>query len=325
MDHPTQTLSRRCIDSLHEPFPQGRAGRLCGTIIAFQGITKDYHRRQWESLSRKKGEDILELERRVTAILDNWTADATTKAEMRDHFATEKLLTLTSSNIISWTRNQEPRTSREAAQISSRYEASQIPEPAPKSHTPRSDGYKPYRFKPRNNPEESPQEKSKPYPSLSDKPVKQDDRRTWDKEKGPRCFGCQKFGHTAAHCPDKTPEKAPEKTANLGEVAEKENFPMYSGSVNGRRVTRLLRDTGANHSQVHARLVGKHFRNEGWLTVKGVHTSKPLPTTTVTLKINGLKTKVRMLVNENLDFDVLMWNDIPHIDSVTNHEQRRRQ
>ena len=43
---------------------------------------------------------------------------------------------------------------------------------------------------------------------------------TWDKDRGPRCFACQKFGHLATHCPDaKTVPKTKVHEGKLGRMA----------------------------------------------------------------------------------------------------------
>lgn len=119
--------------------------------------------------------------------------------------------------------------------------------------------------------------------------------------------------------------KPTEMTANLGVVLGTAQLPTYGGSVNGRTAKRLVRDTGATMSQVHPRFVGKKFKNEGWLLVTRVHISRSLPTTIVTLKINGAKTRTRMVVNRKLDYDVLMGNDIPDIDATLDRTSIRRQ
>ena len=49
---------------------------------------------------------------------------------------------------------------------------------------------------------------------------KSNDRVTWDKDRGPRCFACQKFGHIATHCPDaKTVPKTKVREGKLGRMA----------------------------------------------------------------------------------------------------------
>lgn len=96
---------------------------LSKELIAFHGITKEYHRSQWDSFTILKDEDPLQTERRAAAIVENWTADARTPQDFRSHFTTHLFLGPLAPDVAAWT---DPQDSREVARITSRFKASQI-------------------------------------------------------------------------------------------------------------------------------------------------------------------------------------------------------
>ncbi len=145
----------------------------------------------------------------------------------------------------------QPKTSAEAAKIASLFwgncrkpkEASRPPfRPRPQGATPQANFHNNL-----NHP-------SKPFKAEKkswDKPV-------WDKEKGPRCFACDEYGHIAVACPKnpsppggiKSEEKSAPKFALAAQLADNPSPVPIAGSLNGVPVSNMVKDNGTNISVI---------------------------------------------------------------------------
>ena len=116
----------------------------------------------------------------------------------------------------------------------------------------------------------------------------------------------------------------------MGVASTHAKLDCYSGTVNGLKVRRLLRDSGSNISFVHPRLVPKNYRDEGSMKIETMDNHVFYrPTTTVDLRVQGIHAKVRMAVDDTLTFDALMGKNIPGIETLQEprlgaREPRRR-
>ena len=103
----------------------------------------------------------------------------------------------------------------------------------------------------------------------------------------------------------------------MGVASTHAKLDCYSGTVNGLKVQRLLRDSVSNVSFVHPRLVPKNYRDEGSIMIEMMDNHVfYCPTTTVDLRVQGVHAKVRMAVDDTFKFDALMGKDIPGIDTL---------
>ena len=217
-----------------------------------------------------------------------------------------------------WVRERNAATGHDAAELACTYFADR---PMVESQPRKFQGYRQgsYRSNP-NRPysrQDSIQEEQR---AKEEKPTekKSNDRVTWDKDRGPRCFACQKFGHIAIHCPDaKTVPKTEVHEGKLWELHQDGRLPVSEGFINGTKAKRLLRDTGCTLSHVHPRMLMEEYENEGDVTVSSIFgKTMVLPTTSMNLKLRGMKWRVRMAVNGLINYDALLGNDIPHLDEA---------
>lgn len=280
---------------------------LTKELSMFNGVSQDYYRQQWESLSAAPDEDPLQTGIKVMTLVDTWTKDCLTVKDIRNHFGKEKLLSLLEPDVASWTRNQHPTDARAASKIASTFKA---------SRTVKKEYSRPTRPRPLANPND-PSTPKQPRPDM---------KASWDSVKGPKCFHCLQWGHIAAKCPAQiggTPPTQPIKSVNMITTSGYSNRKMFGGSLNGHTVCNMTRDTGSDISVIHSRWVQKNFTTLGDVRISTVLCSGQLPTTNVTLKVNGHKIRTRMAVSARISHDVLLGNDIPDIDKILDVKRRR--
>lgn len=204
LDDKSQTFVTTLPRETQEDFDQ-----LSEKLLILNGVTKDYYRQQYEIFSAPPDEDPLQTGIRAQSIVDAWTKKCTTAQEVRDHFATEKLLSSLEEDVATWTRNQLPIDPRPASSIASTYKASRPKKPLPTRGFRSTTSYAP-------------------------RSVKMEKKPEWDKEKGPLCFACGTYGHIAKQCPTKETEKAVEKTVNVGIVPPTSSPTMEVHSTDAR-------------------------------------------------------------------------------------------
>ena len=90
-------------------------------------------------------------------------------------------------------------------------------------------------------PEDGSKPPNKPKLRDTDPATKQ---KSWDPERGPKCYGCQQWGHIRAKCPEA------ESTGYGGQFPHDESQSLWlmDGAVNGNQSQALLLDTGATRT-----------------------------------------------------------------------------
>lgn len=232
--------------------------RLSKSLVGFNGINKDYHRRQWEEMAYKEKSSLMEYYQTVVATLMSWTEDLETRKDVLLHVSLEKFIGTLPPQVSRWIRERKPKTGEEAVELGiSYYAARPPPENQPrKQNDYRQGNYRPF---PNAGRSASKQEEAHGERTTMEEQTKPSDRvQLFDKVRGPRCYRCQKFGHIAPQCPERKSETKQESpVTHKAKMAQGQGASMlatYEGSIDGKPTSKLVRDTGCMLSMVHKRL-----------------------------------------------------------------------
>lgn len=229
MDH----LSQEEVDDFDD---------LAKSLAHFNGINSAYHRRQWENVTWKDKSIPLESFLNLQNINQCWTGHIK-DVKLRDHFTNERFLQVIPHAAMMWVRERRPTTGREAADWTTTYFEDR---PHGEFQPRKSNDFRQGSYRPNSNSKRqySRQEGDQGEQTTKEEGHKPSDRVTWDKERGPRCFTCQKFGHMAPSCPEAKSAPKREQTGTqegkLGELHQNGKLPVSEGSINGSKATRLL-------------------------------------------------------------------------------------
>lgn len=290
---------------------------LCKSLIEYSGINQEYYRKKWEGLAWKDRTPPMEAYMNVYEVGQSWTKDCKTRDDGIDHFIREKFISIMPPAASAWVREREPKTGRQAAELAVTYFAARADsETQPRRQQPFQRG--------QNNLRPNPYA-GRSYPGRDGAGTEPDNppstRRQQDRDNVSRCYRCDKIGHRANQCPERQAniknEKPAIQEAKIAELHDNQELPVFAGSINRRPATRLVRDSGCTHSIIHQRLVDPKFKDEGNAPVRCIHgDTKPLPTTTVRLKLCGRRWDVNMAVTDLGSYDAMLGNDIPNLDRM---------
>ena len=127
----------------------------------------------------------------------------------------------------------------------------------------------------------------------------------FDAIKGPRCFGCNDYGHIAAKCP--------KKIQSLVCYPNLKHSTLFGipGIINGRQVGQMILDTASGITQVHQRWVPKEAMTGGNVRVTGVEgTTHTLLMATVRLQVDDCDQEMPVAVSNKLEYDALLVLDV---------------
>ena len=133
--------------------------------------------------------------------------------------------------------------------------------------------------------------------------------KKWDRERGPKCFNCQKWGHIKARCPEAA------ETINYGgqdqENGDQTQWQM-EGKVNGKPSKKLLLDSGATRTFVHPRmLTDKDMLGWKRLFKTASDNLVQLPMARARIEVEGKQYDLTVAVSDSIELDALLGNDIP--------------
>lgn len=164
-----------------------------------------------------------------------------------------------------WVKKQRPTTFKEVCTLGDMHKESQ---------QDRVDSQK------RPNPYKTPGRRE--YPSTgapTDAPKEEKPR--YIPGKGPLCYWCDEYGHIKAECPKRNPKCL--VTTGGGE----QQMDTYSRIVEGKHAKNILIDPACTLSQVHPDFVSTDFAPIRKITLMGATGTSELPTTRVTIELEG--------------------------------------
>lgn len=218
-------------------------------------------------------------------------------AELADFIKREKMISVLPTNIQTWVKRGTPHKATDVTNLIDTYLDS-LP----------TSTYQPTRA---NYLREKAKEGT--APRKGDRPTNDTNSKAeagrppkWHPLKGPRCFGCQAYGHIAAECPNQA-------EAMVGLAVDRPQMDTYPGKIDGKEVDDILIDTGCNLSQVHADMIDSDFVQTGTVNIAGTHTSGPLPTGRVMLELEGKTFEQNVAINPNATHKAVIGVDVPEM------------
>eukprot|EP00731_Ephydatia_muelleri_P013583 Em0007g893a len=284
-------------------------------ILRRYDISDETYRQRFRETVKKEDETVSELAVRLYDLLQKWTKDCKTVAEVRDLMVREQLLNALPRDLKIWVSERKPKTSTEAADMADNYVRARKQErdPEVKRESRRENtGMKPWPRGQRDSerrsglPSTVPSERGK-YTSGR--------KETLDRE-GVTCFNCGKKGHISRHCPNNVLV-----CAHVGW----RNGLQRSGTVNGRRVEGIMLDTGCSRTMVHSDLVSDGQIREGEsAVVRCAHGDTAMyPMADICVELDGYTIDTVAAVSDTLPMDVLLGTDVPELGMLLSQASER--
>ena len=257
-------------------------------ILNHHSINPERCRRQFRELQWTRGKDPSEWVAKGNKLMRRWLKPADGIDKILEQIAVEQFLNGLPQEVRVWVASQNPTTSAEVAALLESYDSAHArpvktgtcnPQQDQK-HTPRSSNWK------RSN-------GTKPTPPKEKKKSLADIV----------CFKCNKKGHVARDCP--------EKTYRVREETERRRL-RGEGTVNGQGVKRIQIDTGASRTIVDKRFVrAEDLKKDKIRVTFGNQSSGEYPLANVRIIFDNEEYCVEAAVVENLAEDVLLGQDVP--------------
>ena len=267
--------------------PRKQYEEVKGAILTLHSINPERCRRQFRELQWTRGKDPSEWVAKGNKLMRRWLKPADGIEKILEQIAVEQFLNGLPQEVRVWVASQNPTTSAEVASLLESYDSAHARPVKTGGRHPQQD----QKFITRSSNWKR-SNGQKPAPS---------------KEKTPLadivCFKCNKKGHVARDCPEKT-YRAREETERRRLRGE--------GVINGREVKRIQIDTGASRTIVDRRLVQvKDLKEDRIKVIFGNQSSGEYPLADVRIIFDKEEYLVEAAVVENLAEDVLLGQDIP--------------
>ena len=300
-------------------------------ILRRYDIGEDTYRQRFAEAVPQEKESFSQFSARVGDLLDKWARNCLTGKDWRELIGTERVLSAMPNNVQAWVRDKKPKSLVEAGKLADDYMRNRKLEyGAGNRQFKRNDDRPGGRDRDR-----APREKREEKPTASGGVSKDASgsshsnnlskkfSKSYDREKGPLCFSCKKWGHISAQCPSKT-----ENANYSGQWQKEEDFRraiIYKGSIEGKKAPQLRVDSGADRTLVHPKWIpegaylgkSQRFRN-AWGDIRS------LPLAGVQLAVGGKKYSLDVAVTEGLAYDALLGRDIPELNELSERFDRER-
>ena len=271
------------------------------TLMEYHGISTSFYREEWRNFREKPGETGHEYVKRIHSLITKWTRDCENREKLIDRILIEKACqSLSDTRTQAWVRERYPSSRKALAALIDEYRFShpRLEEPKKQWARPQSNRQWGDQYKQRM-PMEQDRGEAKPGEG------KRFRLPAFDAIKGPRCFGCNDYGHIAAKCP--------KKIQSLVCYPNLKHSTLFGipGIINGRQVGQMILDTASGITQVHQRWVPKEAMTGGNVRVTGVEvTTHTLPIATVRLQVNDCDQEMPVAVSNKLEYDALLGLDV---------------
>ena len=284
-------------------------------ILRHYDISDETYRQRFRETVKKEDETVSELAVRLDDLLQKWTKDCKTVAEVRDLMLREQLLNALPRDLKIWVSERKPKTSTEAADMADNYVRARKQErdlEVKRESRRENTGMKPW---PRGQ-RDSERRSGLPLTVLSERGKYTSGRKeTLDRE-GVTCFNCGKKGHISRHCPNNVLV-----CAHVGW----RNGLQRSGTVNGRIVEGIMLDTGCSRTMVHSDLVSDGQIREGEsAVVRCAHGDTAMyPMADICVELDSYTIDTVAAVSNTLPMDVLLGTDVPELGMLLSQASER--
>ena len=283
-------------------------------ILRRYNINEETYRARFRATKRKDGECYTELAIRMSDLLERWTVECKSVAELREKVLLEQLLNVMSPELKIWVTERKPKTTEEAARLADDYMTARRTTTGKnwkertggdrdggdgrskggadtrKCHVCKQSGHLAY-----NCPNKKTQEES--ASTMKEGESKKGKRNV-------KCFSCGNMGHMSMQCPDK---------AWFCGGGIPQQMARRAGQVGKTRVEDIVLDTGCTRTMVRRELVSDDNLLEGEVVaVRCAHGDTVVyPLADVELELEGDKVQVVAAVAEHLPVSVLLGVDVP--------------
>ena len=274
-------------------------------VLARYGINEESYRQRFRSMTRKAGETNREVAVRLMDVQQKWMKGCTTVDEVQQLIGKEQfLISLGSTEQSLWVK-KKPETCVAAGELADEYEQAR--------RGPRIDT-KSVLDPGRRKPVQFPNPSNCGFCGLRGHTEEECRRKMTQKEvvgneRKIMCYHCKKLGHVSSRCPEREALFCFEDRDFAGsELCQK-------GLVEGRKVSRILLDTGCSRTMVNQRCISSEKILDGkMVSIRCAHGDTRLYNLAeVTVQLQGVTMQVEAAVAENLPVDVLLGTDVPEL------------
>ena len=286
-------------------------------VLARYDINEEAYRKRFRSSSRSDGETNREVAVRLMDLLQKWTKTCKTVDDVQQFIGKEQFLeTLSNPEQKLWVMEKKPKTSIAAGELADEYEQARQPGLQKARY-----GHQVGTQKPMSQTNLTPR---CDYCGLLGHMEKECRKKASTSKGGAekarlRCFNCKKQGHVSRECPEKV-------LMCFEEADITQSGPWVAGLVEGRKVSRILLDTGCTRTMVRQQWVPTEKIIDGkMVSIRCAHgDTKLYNLADLILHIRGVPVKVEAAVAERLPVDVILGTDVPELGNLIRDRTTKR-
>ena len=278
-------------------------------VLARYDINEESYRRRFRSMTRKAGETNREVAVRLMDVQQKWMKECTTIDEVQQLIGKEQfLISLGSAEQSLWVMEKKPETCVAAGELADEYEQARR-----STRIDTGSVLDPGRRKPVQFPKTSISKCG--FCGLKGHVEEECRKKVGTQKEGVgnegkiRCYHCKKLGHISSRCPEKEALFCFEDRDFAGSKL------CQKGSVEGRKVAKILLDTGCSRTMVNQKCVPSEKILDGkMVSIRCAHGDTRLYNLAeVTVQVQGVTMQVEAAVADNLPVDVLLGTDVPEL------------
>lgn len=288
-------------------------------LLLFNEFNREYYRQQWSRKNFHNKSSEWSYQRLVNELEGTFIAWKKLEGNTTNWVIREQFLQVINPKVSNYVLLQNPNTAKEAHQIATRYHAQH--QHLPKGNLGDQAGisnakWKPNRFDSKAGQGTGPRGKER-YPNRFDgkhEPPKEGYKDLsnglgLDRKEPIMCFSCGKKGHIKRNCPNQNQKE------NLYIESEETEKPrrVFPGTIFGKRVERMLIDSGAKQSVVAKKWAPDNLPEEGQVFLKGIFNGNPLSLKKIAVRVEGRSVKQLMAIHPTLNYDAILGKEVDGI------------